>query len=739
MVEYQVVNLCQDSDDNYDGEWPNTNTASLSPVPLSRKRPRDNKKSSNISDAHHPSNENDEIPEGDEASERDVCISEDAQVADHRESREGIAAAEAAAEAKAKAKTASHPMNSDSEQTSRDDDWSENKDSRKLSTSKPPSNASGRQWKASAWEDSLSELANYRKIYGHCNVPRIFGKSNQLAEWVITQRSNYRLHLEGKASAMTTLRIQELESLGFEWSVRVTTAWEGRLSELANYRKIHGHCNVPKNYSENTKLASWVTNQRHQYRLQLEGKTSLMTTFRIQAWESFGFERNSHEAAWEERLGELADYRKSHGHCNVPRSYSENTQLGSWVRTQRNQYKLHLEGKTSYMTLSRFQELDCMGFEWDCSGATWEDRLSELADYRKIRGHCNVPKGYSENTKLAAWVATQRKQYRLHLKGKPSTMTTLRIQELESLGFEWVACHRTTWEDHLSELSDYRKIHGHCNIPNRYSENAKLGKWVGTQRTNYKLHLEGKTSWMTLSRIQELESLGFEWRVCHGAAWEKSLSELADYRKIHGHCNVPQKYIENFKLGKWVAHQRCNYRLHLKGKPSAMTTLRIQELESLGFEWSVCVTTAWEDRLSELADYRKIHGHCNIPGNNSENPKLGMWVTDQRRQYRLQLDGKKSPLTTLRIQALESLGFEWTLYKGRRKGIPKKLSLDDSTRVLETAVAAPEHVQRTAQPQNDFSGREICRKQVDVASVPEESYWNGEVHLGYIPGRTEQI
>jgi hypothetical protein len=42
---------------------------------------------------------------------------------------------------------------------------------------------------------------------------------------------------------------------------------------------------------------------------------------------------------------------------------------------------------------------------------------------------------------------------------------------------------------------------------------------------------------MTLSRIQELESLGFEWKSSIGSAWEDRLSELAGYRKIH--CNVP--------------------------------------------------------------------------------------------------------------------------------------------------------------------------------------------------------
>jgi hypothetical protein len=64
-----------------------------------------------------------------------------------------------------------------------------------------------------------------------------------------------------------------------------------------------------------------------------------------------------------------------------------------------------------------------------------------------------------------------------------------------------------------------------------------------------------------------------------------------------------------------------------------MTPFLIQELESLGFEWGYCVT-AWEDRLSELADYRKIHGHCNVPNKYSENIKLGTWVANQRIQYR---------------------------------------------------------------------------------------------------------
>jgi hypothetical protein len=148
-----------------------------------------------------------------------------------------------------------------------------------------------------------------------------------------------------------------------------------------------------------------------------------------------------------------------------------------------------------------------------------------------------------------------------------------------------------------------------------YSEHSKLGKWVDTQRRQYRLLQEGKRSQMTNPRIQAFGSLGFEWEPPH---WEDRLSELADYRKIHGHCNVPQKYSENSKLAHWVKTQRCQYSLLHEGNTSSMTTFRIQELESLGFEWGIVYGATWEDHLSELTDYRKIHGpwlwHVRVAG-----------------------------------------------------------------------------------------------------------------------------
>jgi hypothetical protein len=414
----QEIDLCEggsdrksnsDSDSDDNGDWSNKNTASVPSslsslsrkrsLPLSRKRTQDEEESFN--DAH-PRNENGsvlafvvagsshnsnfssvEVPQHNErrggvarsskasgknvaagkcaqsrkgvaATVKAVIVSEDAQVANHSESHEGIAALIAA--------SSSEPINSKPEQTSQDD-RSANKHSQRRSTSIPPPNASGRQRRYSTWEDRLSELADYRVKHGHCNVPRRYNENSKLGNWVQAQRYQYRFHLDGETSAMTAFRIRELESLDFDWGDCVI-AWEDRLSELDEYRKIHGHCNVPRNDSENGKLGTWATTQRTHYRLYKEGKKSSMTTFRIQELESLGFEWVVCVTSWEDRLSELAVFRKKNGHCNATKMNSENTKLGRWVGNQRTHYKSLLEGKKSQMTTFRIRELENLGFEW---------------------------------------------------------------------------------------------------------------------------------------------------------------------------------------------------------------------------------------------------------------------------------------------------------------------------------------------------------------------------------------
>mmetsp|Transcript_49076 Transcript_49076/g.147799 ORF Transcript_49076/g.147799 Transcript_49076/m.147799 type:complete len:322 (-) Transcript_49076:48-1013(-) len=143
------------------------------------------------------------------------------------------------------------------------------------------------------------------------------------------------------------------------------------------------------------------------------------------------------ETKWTQRIKDLAHFRSQHGHCSVPHMFPANPQLARWVKRQRRQYKLMLEGKVSALSSERVQQLEEMGFVWDSHDAAWTEKVEELRAYRAAYGDCCVPSTFKKNPQLAVWVKCQRRQYKLFWTGKKSSMTTERISELEKEGFCW--------------------------------------------------------------------------------------------------------------------------------------------------------------------------------------------------------------------------------------------------------------------------------------------------------------
>ena len=169
-----------------------------------------------------------------------------------------------------------------------------------------------------------------------------------------------------------------------------------------------------------------------------------------------------------------------------------------------------------------------------------------------------------------------------------------------------------------------------------------------------------------------------------------SQDELLAYRQQHGNCNVPAKYEKNTSLGFWVRTQTQEYKKYRKGGKSYMTEERIAKLEKVGFAWSLAKWGVdWDERYvsslereracqlksyshhsptlftsslqAELLAYRQQHGNCNVPLKYEKNTSLGVWVSNQRQQYKKYQKGGKSSLTEERIAKLEKVGFAWSL------------------------------------------------------------------------------
>ncbi len=143
----------------------------------------------------------------------------------------------------------------------------------------------------------------------------------------------------------------------------------------------------------------------------------------------------------------------------------------------------------------------------------WNAQYKKLAEFKNIHGNCAVPARNPDDPKLGHWVMTQRRQYHLLQKGKPSRMTKERIEMLEQLDFQWSirTNPKEMWNKRLQELVEYKEVHGNCLVPQRYNENPQLGTWVNTQRRHYKLLIERKRSCMTAERLEKLNEVGFSW------------------------------------------------------------------------------------------------------------------------------------------------------------------------------------------------------------------------------------
>jgi len=213
--------------------------------------------------------------------------------------------------------------------------------------------------------------------------------------------------------------------------------WAAYLEKLKEYKEENGNCMVPRGFCVDPKLASWVAEQRKQYKLHTDGKPNSITEERIRLLNEIGFAWNAQEAAWANHFQDLKDFRDRLGHCNVPSNFTSNPKLNLWIKEQRRHYALMVQGKPSHMTEERAAKLRSIGFCWDAYEATWCLRLGELEDFKRKNGHCLVPRNCKDAPKLAEWVIRQRRQRRDRERGQDTPLTQKRIRLLDSVGFSW--------------------------------------------------------------------------------------------------------------------------------------------------------------------------------------------------------------------------------------------------------------------------------------------------------------
>jgi len=254
---------------------------------------------------------------------------------------------------------------------------------------------------------------------------------------------------------LTEERLRRLESIGFEWKVKhkmkryYDKQWDNMFERLLKFKEKSGHCMVPKRYPPDLKLGTWVHTQRIQHRKLMTGVLRKDSNFaeaikadpsvadeisyrltedRRKRLEEVGFiwsaregdksseqgriTRNSYDDQWDAMFNRLKEFKTKTGHCLVPKRFKEYPKLGTWVDTQRVQYK------------KMKKKLASQGLEYDGPAPLEEEVVEETPA----------------------------------ISPKPlvGRLTDDRIRRLEGLGFVWSL--RDDWQKHYDELKGESKL-----------------------------------------------------------------------------------------------------------------------------------------------------------------------------------------------------------------------------------------------------------------------------------------
>lgn len=205
---------------------------------------------------------------------------------------------------------------------------------------------------------------------------------------------------------------------------------------------------------------------------------------------------------------------------------------------------------------------------------------------------------------------------------------------MEDKSYKWVLLYRYA--------EKYFREKGDLLVPTNYKVNGyNLGQWISHQRQYYK---DGK---LYERKIELLNSIGMIWEAFQ-YKWSIGFNYARQYYEKHKDLIMAANYsTDDFKLGKWICHQRDNY------KNSALEKEKIELLNSIEMIWDIH-EYQWNIGFNYAKQYSEEHGNLAIIINYViDDFKLGQWISEQRKRY------KNSTLSQEKFKALNSINMIW--------------------------------------------------------------------------------
>lgn len=450
-------------------------------------------------------------------------------------------------------------------------------------------------------KDFVARLIRYRKLTKHGFVPEDWPDDPTLARWSAHWRKNW--------AKLSTTQKPVLKGAGFVYR-KPDVYWFCRYYEMKHFLMTNTVTDVKRD--KNKKLYNWY------YTVKVDFDNGNLEPFKKNLLKQIGLDfhprRLKPDDAWRVQFNKLAAFKKKHGHCRVPSNSSQLRSLYDWTCMQRRKDGQNL------LTTERKKMLNTIGFVWrkeiqEKRNDRWESMFQQLVAYKQQSGTTIVSSIDARYHQLRVWTDKQRKYF--------DQMSAPRKKKLLSIGFrskrELASEKDSKWETMFRQLKTFYRKYKHSRVPVRSKEFPKLGTWVLTQRKHKdKLSKDKRKKLMQLRFVWDIQE---HIKQSINRHWDEKFSLMEEFYRQHGHVKITDRHRIRGMV-RWMITQRKNkYKLSPE---------QVGKLNSVKFEWSISTEKYREElfanHYNDLLKYYQKHGNCNVPILYAENPSLGRWV-----------------------------------------------------------------------------------------------------------------
>ena len=494
-------------------------------------------------------------------------------------------------------------------------------------------------WNEKKWEENFKLLKKY--IIENNKIPNKEDKNNNikiLGCWLGSQKSNYKFNKEGmKIYPKRRKKWEEfIKHDDFKkYFLSDEQQWINSLQELKEY--IDTNNKLPprhrKGQNENDyKLGRWFGHQKDNYSSK---KYNMKNPNIVKRWKDFIDKYKkyfiSKEEIWENKLKKLKEYIDTNKKRPTSTSKDKDIKnLCSWINTQQETYNGRKKEGNTIMKNPNIRKLwKDFTDEYEKYFITDEDKwyinLQNLKEYIDENKKCP-----SIGNILRNWSVNQFQNYKKNIYIMKNLKIRKSWEEFIDEYKDYYISNEDKWKCHLKDVKKYININE--KIPyqkDKKKDIAFLGKWISTQRSNYK------------------SDCAIMKNPIIGKLWEKFMDEYKKY-----FISYEEKWAENFKLLKEYINEN-------KKKPAGVLSnwKRTQDEKYKKNKMKPVIKKLWKDFIDEYKEYyisdedkwkknlkeliKYIDTNNKLP---KKGPGLGYWIGTQKKKYKKKSMIMKNPI-----------------------------------------------------------------------------------------------